>query len=1447
MKISSTEYLQVWQALNVGNAQISKITLCGCKISDTGTQTKPSSRFVMNANYFEPHHSAVLNVTQSTISVSNCVFAGNKLSIVNISQSSLQVHGIFMISRSNLNISESHFLSNKGGCFHLIKTALYIQSSIFHKNDAGVNEITKHWRTTKRSRNKEHPWGVVVFASGSNISVVGSNFTSNSADSGAIMILTSRSTSIMGECQFISNHAKHSGGVVLAKDSSNVQISSSCVFHSNYARQRGGVVLASDHVSIKVNFSSFTNNTAGWQGGVFDANQDSSVSVESCNFTRNRAAKHSGVFLLRINVSAIVVSSSFTNNTAKYGGVIFAQAGSSVSSISSGFSHNSAGKQGGVLCVRKKVPVTVVFSMFANNSANYGAVVFAEKHSFVSANSSDFVSNNAHVLGVLVAFENVTVVVVSSGFSKNTAEQGGVFFAQKESSMYFKFSHFIRNEALAAGGVMVSSYLVGVTVVSSSFINNTAQQGAVIYAERGSSVSFCSSVFLKNIADDFGGVMIAYTNVIVSVVSCSFTGNTAGWQGGVIDAQQGSTISVDSSDFLSNWAGRYGGVVFSNRNIRVVVMSSSFTENTALFGGTFLADASSVSVGSSYFLSNNAYEVGGVASLFGESALQMSNSTCESNKARKYASVMRAVQSALHLHLVLFVNNQGTAVVSHGIADVNSTLSDCTFENNFQNQSKFGNDLFFENPVILQNIKVTKDWAEGPPSIVTMDETVIVSLKIIVHFGKIPTVVIVNHLLWRAMNDQNIEIVCPEYAWPKSSTAGMSETEVSLLQLTCDFCPHTYYIGENSTTVILMRPTRSISDYSCTTQNKSSFPFNSIFVLCESNVEGECYSCPYGANCSTGISALANYWGSVMQDGQIHMQRCPQGYCCPEETCPGINSCSDNREGTLCGRCRNGFSEAILSETCIEKSQCGDLWFLWTCVAWVLLAAIIIIVLKDIKVFFVEVLKTVKSLPQKSKAPSCSSSMNRVTESEHSDESDKTQCRKKKLSHYKISKEKLNIFAKVPKETRHKGIVQVSKVQEFFDDDTKKAGSLKYLQILLFNIQDISLLQINISNPIAENQSAVSKYIFYLSEWAIDMIQFGKNICFWTDMTPVEKVVLKSLLGPSILLLYAALSFAFFLSTKFGKERTKLQKHVYTRLASAAVFVLLLCFQKIAKATLSLIHCVQVGDRYVLLLDGTISCYQTWQLGVFAFLLTWVIPFILVLTIGPGLLSDNRISAPEFLVSCSFPVPILLWWAYKGHRNQWDKTERLITPWHAELVEDLQKSFKKISVTGIGPVCWTGVIKCRRLVLVLMYTFISNLVLRLCCMTVFTLFILLFHNNISPYKDRRANQLFSFSLISTIILGLLNLIKAVVVEGLVDYGIVRSIVEACDSLTDIVLLWFPLSVILVYALFLLLKKILSNRKLKECSICSGNSVSGDEIQLKEQNKKTSSFERAKSI
>ena len=84
-----------------------------------------------------------------------------------------------------------------------------------------------------------------------------------------------------------------------------------------------------------------------------------------------------------------------------------------------------------------------------------------------------------------------------------------------------------------------------------------------------------------------------------------------------------------------------------------------------------------------------------------------------------------------------------------------------------------------------------------------------------------------------------------------------------------------------------------------------------------------CNKCPVGAKCNGHIKALPNYWG-YRNKGDLIMIRCPNGYCCQDNvTCQKLDSCNSNRTGTLCGVCKNNFTEPILNPAFIPIKKCN--------------------------------------------------------------------------------------------------------------------------------------------------------------------------------------------------------------------------------------------------------------------------------------------------------------------------------------------------------------------------------------------------------------------------------------------------------------------------------------------------------------------------------------------
>ena len=93
-----------------------------------------------------------------------------------------------------------------------------------------------------------------------------------------------------------------------------------------------------------------------------------------------------------------------------------------------------------------------------------------------------------------------------------------------------------------------------------------------------------------------------------------------------------------------------------------------------------------------------------------------------------------------------------------------------------------------------------------------------------------------------------------------------------------------------------------------------------------------CEPCPYGALCKNEIKSKANFWGEIYNQ-RLFMYLCPEGYCCQNLTCDTYNQCANNRAGKLCGRCEDGYSEALFSTQCIKNEDSTYAYTFWVIIA----------------------------------------------------------------------------------------------------------------------------------------------------------------------------------------------------------------------------------------------------------------------------------------------------------------------------------------------------------------------------------------------------------------------------------------------------------------------------------------------------------------------------------
>ena len=97
---------------------------------------------------------------------------------------------------------------------------------------------------------------------------------------------------------------------------------------------------------------------------------------------------------------------------------------------------------------------------------------------------------------------------------------------------------------------------------------------------------------------------------------------------------------------------------------------------------------------------------------------------------------------------------------------------------------------------------------------------------------------------------------------------------------------------------------------------------------------------------------MHNFWGYVVSNlSVVRFQHCPKGYCRSTGDNLKIDSCTERREGRLCGRCQPGYSEAWFSTLCVPNEVCGPVWLYALTTTLGVLYALFLMFQADVKKF----------------------------------------------------------------------------------------------------------------------------------------------------------------------------------------------------------------------------------------------------------------------------------------------------------------------------------------------------------------------------------------------------------------------------------------------------------------------------------------------------------------
>ena len=473
--------------------------------------------------------------------------------------------------------------------------------------------------------------------------------------------------------------------------------------------------------------------------------------------------------------------------------------------------------------------------------------------------------------------------------------------------------------------------------------------------------------------------------------------------------------------------------------------------------------------------------------------------------------------------------------------------------------------------------------------------------------------------------------------------------------------------------------------------------------------EDKCLKCPYGASCENGtIKAKENFWG--MEDfssipPSFHFFHCPSEYCSrsSHSTHYGHNSCHGRRDGVLCGKCFDGYSEALYSNSCRMNERCNDSWFWLATTIYVAAFAVYIIFKPPV---FSELLKY--SLWFK----------------------------------YKPG---------------------FSNLHQTSSEENKEHDS-GYLKIIFYFYQVAELVMIQ-SPEKTFHLVPIIPPIMAIFNFQVKSLN-GSIGCPFPGLTVVTKELFKCMKFLATLL---SIGLIYVLHRATSKTLYTAPPSMKLYLA-VALETLLLGYERLADTSLKLMHCVPIDKDWRLFVDGTIQCWQWWQFLLTSFILSFIIPLVLVLLWGSLRLSKDKVTAKEFLIACAFPLPCLLFWLFREYRKKDD--QQLCNVGCVDDTEEIKQvlhgPFRAGSSEDHGTLYWESVLTGRRLILLVIHTFATDPTIRFVCLSCACVIILVHHLTVRPFRERKANICEGFSLLSLVVICIFSLTEATLISHGID-------------------------------------------------------------------------------
>ena len=259
-----------------------------------------------------------------------------------------------------------------------------------------------------------------------------------------------------------------------------------------------------------------------------------------------------------------------------------------------------------------------------------------------------------------------------------------------------------------------------------------------------------------------------------------------------------------------------------------------------------------------------------------------------------------------------------------------------------------------------------------------------------------------------------------------------------------------------------------------------------------------------------------------------------------------------------------------------------------------------------------------------------------------------------------------------------------------------------YIKITFYFYQAAEILMLGSIESLLEKMPFIHTVI---AAFNFEVRTINKGIgCPFQGLTAVTK---QFFLSGTVFITMADVILIYYIHSVINMLRGK-KKPALIHYMAVVMEVLLLGYERLAETSLKLMQCVSIDSQKWLFIDANVPCMQWWQYFLLAFIVVFVVPFVIVLYCGSSKLYKASITANEFLAACMLPLPFLVIWFFKKILKLKGQESTTTQAVNKDVLEVLHDPFRPPNNEDKGTLYWESVLIGRRLILLTCQSFIRD-------------------------------------------------------------------------------------------------------------------------------------------